>query len=44
MRVGELATWGRICAASARRDDRVEALLVWVRSVVMRDVKDVVRV
>ena len=43
-RVGELPTWGKICAASSRRDERVEALEEWLRRVVRRVVKEVVRV
>ena len=39
-----MAAWGRIWVASVRRAERVEVLEEWDRRVVMRVVKEVVRV
>jgi hypothetical protein len=44
VRVGEKATWGRIWRASERRAERVSVLVGWVRRVVMRVVREAVRV
>lgn len=44
MRVGILETFGSVCEASVRRAERVAVLEWWVRRVVMRVVKVVVRV